>query len=91
MEVPTSSCENATFEVNLQYRPAPTQSVVEVEVVILSIQAGTVTLVPALTDADTAGIPPAEIPYNAPTSVSRERSIGAKYFRSLNYVKLMIR
>ena len=44
-----------------------------VETLLLTIQSGTVTLVPAVVDADIAEVPPDEIDYNAPTPVSRER------------------
>ena len=49
------------------------QQVVEVETVILSIHAGTVNIVPALTDTEPYEVPVEEIEYNAPTPVSRER------------------
>ena len=39
----------------------------------LAIHAGTVTLVPAIAEADLAEVPPDQIDYNAPTLVSRER------------------
>ena len=49
----------------------PTQQVVEVETVILSIQAGTVTLVPALTDIEPYAAPMDEVDDNALTPVPR--------------------
>jgi hypothetical protein len=52
----------------------------ELQDVIISIHGGTAILVPALTDAEPTEVPPAEIPYNAPTLVSRERSTGAADF-----------
>ena len=52
----------------------------ELQDVIISIQAGTVALVPALTDAEPTDVPPAEIPYDASNLVSRERSTGAADF-----------
>ena len=71
----------ATFEVDFQEREHSNLiQGEELQGVILSIQAGPVTLVPALTDAALAEVPPAEIPYNAPTLVSRERSTGAAGF-----------
>ena len=64
------------FEVGLQDRaPAALGTSVALETVHLTIQAGTVTLVPALTDANPIAVPPDEIHYNAPTPVSRERFI----------------
>ena len=44
-----------------------------VETLLLTIQSGTVTLVPAVVEADIDEVPFAEIDYNAPTPVSRER------------------
>ena len=44
-----------------------------VETLLLTIQSGTVTLVPAVVDADIDEVLPDEIDYNAPTLVSRER------------------
>ena len=44
-----------------------------VKIVVLSIQAGTVILVPALTDSYSYETPLDEIAFNAPTPVSRER------------------
>ena len=44
-----------------------------VETLLLTIQSGTVTLVPAVVEADIDEVPLDEIDYNAPTSVSRER------------------
>ena len=52
----------------------------ELHNVIIAIQAGTATLVPALTDVEPTDVPPADIPYDAPNLVSRERSIGAADF-----------
>ena len=46
---------------------------VAVETVHLSIQSGTATIVPVVDDADFLEVLPAEIEYNAPTPVSRER------------------
>ena len=43
------------------------------ETLHLTIQSGTVTLVPAVVAADLAEVPPDDIDYNAPTPVSRER------------------
>ena len=65
--------DRATFEVNLQECPVPTQQVVEVELVILSIQAGTVTLVPALTDIEPYEAPMGEVDDNDLTPVPRAR------------------
>ena len=45
----------------------------EVETVILSIHAGTVIIVLAVTDTAPYEVPMDEIEYNAPTLVSRER------------------
>ena len=44
-----------------------------VETLPLTIQSGTVALVPAVVDADIAEVPPDETDYNAPNPVSRER------------------
>ena len=44
-----------------------------VETLLLTIQSGTVTIVPAALEADIDEVPPDEIDYNAPTPVSRER------------------
>ena len=44
-----------------------------VETLLLTIQPGTVTLVPVVIEADIDEVPPDEIDYNAPTPVSRER------------------
>ena len=44
-----------------------------VETLLLTVQSGTITLVPAVVEADIDEIPPDEIDYNAPTPVSRER------------------
>ena len=44
-----------------------------VDTLHLTSHSGTVTLVPAVVDADFAEVPPDEIDYNAPTPVSRER------------------
>ena len=43
------------------------------ETLLLTIQSGTVSLVPAVIEADLDEVPPDEIDYNAPTLVSRER------------------
>jgi len=46
---------------------------VAVETVHLTIQSGTVTLVPVVTDAEFIEVFPDDIVYNAPTLVSRAR------------------
>ena len=43
------------------------------ETLHLTIHSGTVTLVPAVVDADLAEVPPDEADYNAPILLSRER------------------
>ena len=73
-EVPTGANESPTFEVMLQgMKLTRLKPGVAVETVHLTIQSGTVTLVPAIADADFIEVPSDEIAYNAPTLVSRER------------------
>ena len=73
-EVPTGTSESPTFDVMLQDAELSRQkSGMAVKTLLLTIQSGTVTLVPAVVDADIAEVPPEGIGYNAPTPVSRER------------------
>ena len=72
--VPTGAHASPTFDVMLQDIELSGQNTgIAVETLHLTIHAGTVTLVPAIVEADIAEVPPDEIDYNAPTIVSRER------------------
>ena len=90
-EVPTGLGQTATFELDFQERQrtnlVPKEKLKDV---LMSIQAGTVTLVPALTDADPVEVRPEEIHYNAPTLVSRDRFSEASvpYCTTLKIVSL---
>ena len=71
---PTGAHESPTFEVMLQDRELSRLKLgVVVETVHVTIQSGTVTLVPAITDVDPIEVPPAEINVDAPTCVSHMR------------------
>ena len=73
-EVPTEPNENPTFNVLIQDSVLAGQEPgMAVETLLLTIQYGTVTIVPAVVEADIEEVPPDEIDYNAPTPVSRER------------------
>ena len=84
-EVPTGANESPTFEVRLQdtelSRLNPGAAVGTVH---LTIQSGTVSLVLATADAEFIEVPPAEIDYNAPTPVSRERVAEVLHFPMLD-------
>ena len=73
-EVPTGANESPTFEVRLQDTElSRLKPGVAVETVHLTIQSGTVIIVPAIVDAEFIEVPPYDIDYNAPNPVSRER------------------
>jgi len=73
-EVPTGTSESPTFDVMLQDAALSGQEPgMAVETLLLTNQSGTVTLVPAVVEADIDEVPLDEIDYNAPTLVSRER------------------
>ena len=72
-EVPIETIESPTFNAMMQDSVLAGQEPgMAVETLLLTIQSGTVTLVPAVVEADIDEVPPDEIDYNAPTLVSRE-------------------
>ena len=73
-EVPTEPNDSPTFNALMQDSVLAGQAPeMAVETLFLTIQSGTVTLVPVVIEADIDEVPPDEIDYNAPTPVSRER------------------